>query len=410
MIKVSVIIPVYNDETYIEECLESILTQTLKDVEIICVDDGSTDSSYRILTGYGNKYRNITVLHQQNQGSGPARNRGIEHAAGKYICFMDSDDFYAHNRVLEQLYESAEANQASVCGGNLVRLREDGTREKSRNGFDENGMLYFKDYGVIYNYTCFIFLRKLIQENHLMFPPYKRFQDPPFLLNVMAHAKKFYAVNEVVYIYRMSNNRIHPNLTAVTDTLKGVRDCFQISYEYNLTKPYEKCLKDILRQYLWMIYPYAVEGQEDVWNLICEINQISKKWRGEISEIFADKVSLEAYIKKLKEKRSALIEKCYEEKEAVIYGAGRAGQYFLKKLEKEGIHIDGFAVSQDGAGNVVDGYVVKRIEDYNRRIPIMVAAAEKNAKEMIWNLEHLEFQTVLYMKYEDCILLDLCGL
>ena len=128
MIKVSVIIPVYNDEIYIEECLESILTQTLKDVEIICVDDGSTDSSYRILTGYGNKYRNITVLHQQNQGSGPARNRGIEYAAGKYICFMDSDDFYAHNRVLEQLYESAEANQASVCGGNLVRLREDGTR------------------------------------------------------------------------------------------------------------------------------------------------------------------------------------------------------------------------------------------------------------------------------------------
>ena len=61
---------------------------------------------HRILTGYGNKYRNITVLHQQNQGSGPARNRGIEHAAGKYICFMDSDDFYAHNRVLEQLYES----------------------------------------------------------------------------------------------------------------------------------------------------------------------------------------------------------------------------------------------------------------------------------------------------------------
>ena len=81
----------------------------------------------------------------------------------------------------------------------------------------------------------------------------------------------------------------------------------------------------------------------------------------------------------LKEKRGALIEKCYEEKEAVIYGAGRAGQYFLKKLEKEGIHIDGFAVSQDGAGNVVDGYVVKRIEDYISQIRFQTSSCPSTA-------------------------------
>ena len=89
MIKISVIIPVFNVDKYLKQCLDSVLTQTLKEIEVICVDDSSEDDSYDILLEYQKKYENIVVLQQRNQGAGPARNYGISKAVGKYLCFMD---------------------------------------------------------------------------------------------------------------------------------------------------------------------------------------------------------------------------------------------------------------------------------------------------------------------------------
>ena len=92
--KVSVIVPVYNVEDYLEECIQSIRNQTLKDIEIICVDDGSTDRSYDILTKLQKKDDRIVVLKQKNKFAGVARNKGIEIARGEYLVFLDSDDFF----------------------------------------------------------------------------------------------------------------------------------------------------------------------------------------------------------------------------------------------------------------------------------------------------------------------------
>ena len=92
--KVSVIIPVYNVEDYLRQCLDSVINQTLKDIEIICVDDGSTDKSLEILHEYEKKDSRITVLTQKNQYAGVARNVGMSVATGKYFVFLDSDDFF----------------------------------------------------------------------------------------------------------------------------------------------------------------------------------------------------------------------------------------------------------------------------------------------------------------------------
>ena len=92
-IKVSVIIPVYNVEKYLRECLESVINQTLKDIEIICINDGSTDKSYEILKEYAKLDHRIRILNQSNMGQSAARNRGLEIAKGKYVYFMDSDDW-----------------------------------------------------------------------------------------------------------------------------------------------------------------------------------------------------------------------------------------------------------------------------------------------------------------------------
>ena len=110
-IKVSVIIPVYNAEKYLRQCLDSICGQTIKDIEIICVDDGSTDSSPEILREYKEKDERVIVVRQENAGAGAARNKGLDLSKGKYLSFLDADDFFEPD-MLEEAFRCAEADKA----------------------------------------------------------------------------------------------------------------------------------------------------------------------------------------------------------------------------------------------------------------------------------------------------------
>lgn len=115
--KVSVVVPVYNSEKYIESCLDSLVNQTLKNIEIICVNDGSPDNSINILRKYESKYKNIVIIDKQNEGVWKARLDGINKARGKYISFLDSDD-NVEKDFLEKMYNKIESTSAdiSVCG------------------------------------------------------------------------------------------------------------------------------------------------------------------------------------------------------------------------------------------------------------------------------------------------------
>ena len=107
--KISVIIPVYNVEKYIHECIDSIIRQTYKNIEIICIDDGSSDKSYDILKEYASKDNRFILLQQENKGAGTARNKGLEIATGDFISFLDADDFFEHDLLelaLNKLQES----------------------------------------------------------------------------------------------------------------------------------------------------------------------------------------------------------------------------------------------------------------------------------------------------------------
>lgn len=112
-IKVSVIIPVYNVEQYLDDCLDSLLAQTMEEIEIICVDDGASDSSPQILDEYAQRDKRIKVIHQANAGAGAARNRGVTQASGSYIGFVDSDDI-VYPTMYEELYQKASACQADM--------------------------------------------------------------------------------------------------------------------------------------------------------------------------------------------------------------------------------------------------------------------------------------------------------
>ncbi|MDR3257037.1 MAG: glycosyltransferase, partial [Endomicrobium sp.] len=116
--KVSVIIPVYNVEPYVKDCLDSVVNQTLKDIEIVCVNDGSTDNSWRVLEEYAARDSRIKIITQANQGLACARNNGIKVAKGEYIGFVDSDDWISLD-FYEKLYDNAKIENADVCVGNV---------------------------------------------------------------------------------------------------------------------------------------------------------------------------------------------------------------------------------------------------------------------------------------------------
>ena len=124
--QISVIVPVYNVEKYLHRCVESILSQTLDDFELILVDDGSKDNSGTICDEYARKDFRVKVFHKKNSGLSAARNTGLEKALGKYVIFVDSDDYWADVNCLDYLYKLIEEFDADVIRGEYIALNEKG--------------------------------------------------------------------------------------------------------------------------------------------------------------------------------------------------------------------------------------------------------------------------------------------
>ena len=278
--KVSVIIPVYNVEEYLRECLDSVVNQTLKEIEIICVDDGSTDNSLEILKEYATKDKRMTVIKQENKGAGIARNCAINAAKGEFIAFMDSDDMYPKNKTLETMFVKAVENNVFICGGSLFNLVDNQLVTDASlipNSYyysfmdKKEGIIDYSDYQYDYCYWRFIYKRNFLIENKIYFPDYKRFQDPPFFVKAMAKAKKFYGLKEATYIYRKSYKQVIWTEEKIYHLLQGLRDNLILSVEYNFNKLYNRTLNRIKIEYKTII---AKEESERIKNVQKEIMEI----------------------------------------------------------------------------------------------------------------------------------------
>ena len=237
--KVSVIIPVYNTEKYLRECLDSVTNQTLKEIEIICINDGSTDNSLEILKDYAQKDNRITAVTQQNSGSGIARNCGLNLAKGEFVAFMDPDDYYPKNTTLETLYSKAKENNVNIAGGSMQKFsKEKGIfpveQMEPEYVFHKEGIVFFKDYQFDYGYSRFIYNRELLFNNKIMFPNYLRRQDPPFFIEIMYKAKKFYAIAEETYTYRVSYKEIEWTQRRITDLILSMTNSLKYTSEKKL--------------------------------------------------------------------------------------------------------------------------------------------------------------------------------
>lgn len=226
---VSVIIPVYNASKHARQCLESALAQQV-DLEVICIDDGSTDDSWTVLEQVAAEEPRVTIMKQLNSGAGAARNRGINLARGKYLSFIDSDDFYPNPTVLSTLLETAKREGALVCGGSLELVNEDGTpheRAMKRDAFytfADEGVRRFADYDEDYGWIRFMYKRSLFEDGSVRFPVIHRYEDPVFFLKVAQIAETFYQVPEAVYCYRIGYKERMWNASDVRGLLWGIQE------------------------------------------------------------------------------------------------------------------------------------------------------------------------------------------
>lgn len=157
MVKVSVIIPVYNAEKYLEKCLDSVINQTLKEIEIICIDDCSTDNSYSILKEYIKKDNRIVVFkNKTNHGAGYTRNVGLNFSKGEYIGFVDSDD-YIDEKYYEELYNTAKKYDPDMVSTPNMGITKNKDLYDYEQNFDIGNILHLYGYYKMHSYRCGIF-------------------------------------------------------------------------------------------------------------------------------------------------------------------------------------------------------------------------------------------------------------
>lgn len=216
MAKVSVVMPVYNTSAYISQCIDSLLNQTLTDIEIICVDDGSTDNSVEIINSYMQKDSRVKLVQQKNCYAGVARNNGMKTACGKYIIFLDSDDFFEADMLLE-MYEKIEADNADICLCSGKAYNEE-TGEYSPRPYYLNAERFgaeppFSPQAV--SLTLFnsvnpapwtkLYKRSFIDEKCLKFQPLKKSNDLFFVYLSLACADVITYVDKPFVNYRIGN-------------------------------------------------------------------------------------------------------------------------------------------------------------------------------------------------------------
>ena len=298
--KVSVIIPVYNVEEYLGKCLESVINQTigLENLEIIIVNDGSTDNSLKIAQQYKSKYDDIILVNQENMGLGEARNSGLAHVTSEYTTFLDSDDHLPLD-AYEKLYDGTEDSTIDIVYGKMAYIGLDGVTHHTtfadtlKPGEYEkiiDPRIDKKHWEIyIFGSACYrIFKTNLITDNKLKFPGRIYMEDIPFTTIANLLANKVKAIDHVVYFYMFRNESImrsKKNKKAFLDSFKAIEFTYKNIEKYNLGEykpvfnwavlnnhlPYLKRLDELIDRSCIDIYNLSQEEYESAASLLKEI-------------------------------------------------------------------------------------------------------------------------------------------
>ena len=288
---ISIIMPVFNAEKTLKKSIDSVLRQTVPNFEIICIDDGSSDSSKTLIKSLQQSHPEILLLEQNHQGAGPARNAGIKAAKGKYIAFLDADDDLIDISALDKMVKACVEHHASICGS-FRTVFENGEERDAELFKDyeisEHGcFIDYRDFQHDYDYQSFIFDREFLVCHDIWFPSYMRYQDPPFFLKAMAAARQFYVVPVLLYRYHFDSNRQDVLGRYVNHILRGLYDTLEISKK----EGYLKLSGDIVKRIDEQFHDIILQNLSDEsMSLLLSVNEISRQFRGSgikiLSEIY----------------------------------------------------------------------------------------------------------------------------
>ena len=254
MPKVSVIVPVYNEEKYLAKCINSLANQTMKDIEIILVNDGSTDSSLSIMEQFFQLYKDkITIIDKPNGGAGSARNIGLDISSGEYIKFVDADD-YLKLDIIDKMYNIAKENNVSLVRGNHqtilgpIKIMDtcSWSNLKGNQIVDVN-----KNKNYIITETPGIGNKLIKREllDNIRFPEQTKWEDLAIMPVIIASSEKVYHLDEPVYNYRVNmNTTINDFINAIPNILDIIR-CLEILKEKmderGLAEEYKKQIESL---------------------------------------------------------------------------------------------------------------------------------------------------------------------
>lgn len=411
-IKVSVVVPIYNVEKYLKECMDSICAQTYSNIEIICVNDGSTDACGEILDWYAKKDARIKVVHKENAGYGHAVNVGMDLAIGKYIQVVEPDDYINQNMTfsLVQIAEKynldivkADFNIFKGDGENRLfsyaNIAQEGHYNVILSAETENSIFYNK----LYTWAG-IFRREFIEKNQIRHneSPGASFQDNGFWFQTIALAKRVMYINQPFYYLRRDN----PN-----SSFYSTNKIYAISNEYDFIKNFIVEKLDGKKIYLELHNKFRINNYRSI------ASRLDEKYEEEFHKKVMEDIKRETQennidVELLSEKGHSAYEKimndnrdwiCVEKyfvvrekmeqlknaKSIIIYGAGQIGQRTANLYCSLQLPIIGFAVSECSEDSEVDGLPVKSIDTWGQKLEdaiIIVAVGKKFENEMIANL------------------------
>ena len=229
--KISIIVPIYNGEKFLDECIESILNQTYKNIEIILVNDGSTDESLNICNKYKKEDKRIIILNIKNNGVANARNEGIKKSTGEYISFVDSDDILFPSYI-ETLYTTINRENVDVVRCNYIKKDYENGKETKGNLSNLKDKKYFsKDFNELIinfctlnnNIPCYVWLLLIRKDKIIEFDKtLKYMEDTDFYMRLLMNINNIYFLNEYLYVYRVNNEGISNSRKKIKNNIEAI--------------------------------------------------------------------------------------------------------------------------------------------------------------------------------------------
>lgn len=399
MLKVSVIIPVYNAEQYLEECLDSVICQTFADMEIICIDDCSADHSRDILQRYAVKDKRIALLYNQvNYGLAYTRNRGMDQASGEYVLFVDSDD-YIEKDLLEKVLDKMPGNDM-VCydyrrQDQMYRGRDCHTYSVADGVY--SGWEYLsealKSDSIIYSACSKLYNRDFLISNGIRFPDGHLYEDIWFCFCCLTRAGRVQSLHEPLYVYRIHQESI---MTKVL-TEKNVQDYFWSVCE--LTKDYlglscseeaeravEQYIRNVCRDFIRTGRKYARSGGNET-----ESEQWGDQRYRRLYRIFSELAVRTGSLGDLTPEQLKEI----SNKKLIVYGAGDIAREVIELLDQNDLVVYGVAVSPGKAdrksllGNQI--LTIDRYLDVKEESLVIIGTSPRTYGEIEEELEKYGF-------------------